>query len=126
MVLTKGCATFGCMLILAQASYHLICRIDYPTESNGHFLFRVLGETLIGAFLLALPALMFFIFDEFREMVKQTAFLYPLFLAFGFWQANSVSDGFAYILVIISVILPVTCAYALLVALDGWSQSGKR
>ena len=106
-------AALSCGLILAQTGYHLVKMVSFSAQDfDAATLFEILAEVMIAVIVLALPAALIFRSSSFGVWVERTAFLYPMFLAFGFWQANIIGDGMAYMFVFVFLLMPACVTYA--------------
>jgi hypothetical protein len=114
-------AVLGCLLIMLQIGYHLAQLTGFRASFDAKFYFLVFGELLVGAVVVALPALSIFYFRAFRIWFAVTTPLYPVFLAAGFWIANSFGDGLAYGIWFLYILMPISAVYTLILSIDGWT-----
>lgn len=112
-------AALGCLLVILQIGYHLTWMVDFSEVGRGLHV-QLLVEVLVGAAVMALPAMAILYFRMFKPWVAATTPVYPLFLAGGFWTANGLNDGLAYMLWFLTIMMPMTAAYALLLCIGGW------
>jgi hypothetical protein len=105
----------GCVLIVLQSAYH----VSPLASFNGEGLFWTFIEILVGASIMALPALSIFYLRQFRFWVAVTTPIYPIFMAVGFWIANTLGHPLAYGIWFLYVLLPLAAAYGVILYIDG-------